>query len=173
MNLTVNDFQIFDGMKDVLGRLNLRIIEEGQVHSYLFYKSRLFGSTPASKNDTLIGYDKSANIIKIVSSPVKPIPEEKKEDLFDLLNSINQKLVNVRFLVDPGSLRIELQGEMILFGNSFNPDNFKEFLQIFLATGKKLFPKIDEFLQGSTRKENIEELINSIIKLRQQEMEDS
>ena len=173
MNLTVNDFQIFDGMKDVLGRLNLRITEEGQVHNSLFFKARLFGSTPPFKNDTAVGYDKSARIVRIVSSPVKTVPEEKKEDLLDLLNSINHKLVNVRFLIDPGSLRIELQGEMILFGNSFNPDDFKEFLQIFLTVGKKLFPKIDEFLQGSTRKENIEELINSIIKSRQQEMEDS
>jgi len=165
MKPTVQDQQIFADMKAIFGKfvakIGLQITDEGRADGYLFFTSRLFHPT---ENDLSIGYQTKAKMVRIVARILLPVPTVKRGDLLELFNHHNARLQDVRVNIDPATQFIHLRGEMFLFEGSLDQKNFEDVLNLFFAALTMLFPMIGDFLDGKTKREDIQETIDAKIK---------
>jgi hypothetical protein len=167
MKPTPFEKQIFEDMKKTFGTFGLPITDEGQADNYLFFNSRLFGSTPISENDLSIGYETRGKTIRIVARTFHPVPQGRKGDLLELFNYLNLRMANVRLNIDPTTQLVQLRGEMDLFGGPLDRKNFEDVLKRFFTAVKKFFPLIVAYLKGHIKKDDIQNQIDADIKARQ------
>lgn len=135
-------------------------------HTYLDYllsiTFRVNKETMGFDSDFSIVLDTHYHSIALQCILPQPISRKKRRDLYEVLNQVNYKLANTKIVVQHPDPKVEIRGEMMLFGDPFKADNFKQVLGRFLIVSSVFVPLIDGFLKGQTNKDEVVGGVNAL-----------